>query len=96
MQIPELDFEIPPEAQRGSLSTVCYQNSSVDSHSFISWVLMGLFSLVKFFILICSELELSPVASGSTIFCPVWSYMMMPMLDIGIVMVIKHFCYKIK
>lgn len=22
MQIPELDFEIPPEAQRGSLSTV--------------------------------------------------------------------------
>lgn len=23
MQIPELDFEIPTEAQRGSLSTVC-------------------------------------------------------------------------
>lgn len=26
MQIPELDFEIPPEAQRGSLSTVCSLN----------------------------------------------------------------------
>jgi hypothetical protein len=24
MQIPELDFEIPPEAQRGTLSTVCF------------------------------------------------------------------------
>lgn len=24
VQIPELDFEIPPEAQRGSLSTVCH------------------------------------------------------------------------
>lgn len=24
LQIPELDFEIPPEAQCGSLSTVCF------------------------------------------------------------------------
>lgn len=24
LQIPELDFEIPPEAQRGTLSTVCF------------------------------------------------------------------------
>lgn len=26
MQIPELDFEIPPEAQRGTLSTVSSLN----------------------------------------------------------------------
>lgn len=30
MQIPELDFEIPPEAQRGSLSTVAYLTSDLD------------------------------------------------------------------
>jgi hypothetical protein len=45
VQIPELDFEIPPEAQRGSLSTVSSLKSGLLFHFSLYWVLSGSYGL---------------------------------------------------
>lgn len=46
MQIPELDFEIPPEAQRGTLSTVffliLFYSFSVPNHCVDNGFLLNL------------------------------------------------------
>lgn len=65
MQIPELEFEIPPESQRGTLSTVfflpphCFSSRLQFAASFFKFHLMENF---KF----CGDVLYLPVCSDTT------------------------------